>query len=198
MCLGLATLSDANINRVLSDPPLVWRVIAPDDPEPFDAARAAQRKPTLLSRLFGRRQEVSAGADLDPTATGDVSDLDKAWHGIHYLLTGSAWEGDPPLNFLVSGGRAVGDIDVGYGPARVLTAAEIRKAHDALRALTDEALRARFDPEDMIAKEIYPEIWDRSSADDDTLGYLMEYVQVLRRLLDQAVAKSLGLVVYLS
>lgn len=198
MCLGIATLDDANISRVLSDPPLIWRVIAPDDPEPLEAARAAKRKPTLLSRLFGRRQDVSARADLDLSVAGEASDLDKAWHGIHYLLTGTAWEGDPPLNFLVSGGRAVGDIDVGYGPARVLTSEETRKARDALRALTDDDLRARFDPTDMIAKEIYPEIWDRSPADDDTLGYLIEYVQVLRRFLDQAVVKKFGLVVYLS
>jgi len=199
MCLGLATLSDANIDRVLRDPPLIWRVIAPDDPEPFETARAEQKKPTLLSRLFGRRREMPAATDLELSATeGAGSDLDKAWHGIHYLLTGTSWKGTPPLNLLVSGGRAVGDIDVGYGPARVLTAVDTRKACEALRALTDEDLRARFNPTDMLAKEIYPEIWDRSPEEDDTLGYLIEHVQTLRRFLDQAVAQKLGLVVYVS
>lgn len=42
--------------------------------------------------------------------------MDKAWHGIHYLLTGTAWEGDPPLNFLVTGGREVGTEEIGIGP----------------------------------------------------------------------------------
>jgi hypothetical protein len=198
MCLGLAMLSDADIRRVLGDPQLIWQVVAPDAPETLETARAAKRKPTLFARLFGRRQDASAGADLELSAAGETADLDKAWHGIHYLLTGTAWEGDPPLNFLVSGGRAVGDIDVGYGPARVLTSDDTRKARDALRALTDDDLRARFDPSDMIEKEIYPEIWDRTGPDDDTLGYLIEYVQILRRFLDQAVAKSLGVVVHLS
>jgi hypothetical protein len=62
----------------------------------------------------------------------------------------------------------------------------VRKARDALRVLSDDDLRARFNPSDMIAKEIYPEIWDRSPADDDTLGNLIEYVQELRRFLDPA------------
>ena len=35
----------------------------------------------------------------------DELEVDKAWHGLHFLLTGTAWEGDFPLNFIVSGGR---------------------------------------------------------------------------------------------
>ena len=31
MILGLTALSDATIARLLADPPLVWRVITPDD-----------------------------------------------------------------------------------------------------------------------------------------------------------------------
>ncbi|HEX5052389.1 MAG TPA: YfbM family protein [Planctomycetota bacterium] len=199
MCLGLATLSDANIERVLRDPPLVWCVVAPDDPEPFEEARAARQKPTLWSLLFGRRRQAAAagGLELRPPE-GAGTDLDKAWHGIHYLLTGTASAGDPPLDFLVAGGRAVGDIDVGYGPARVFTREQTRSACDALRAVTDEDLRARFDPADMLAKEIYPEIWDRAPEHDDTLGYLIENVQTLRRFLEQAVAQDLGMVVYLT
>lgn len=197
MCLGLATLSDADIERVIGDPPLIWRVIAPDDPEMFEQARAAQSKPSLLSRLFGRRSASSTEADSNVSA-GDLSDLDKAWHGIHYLLTGSAYEGDAPLDFLVAGGREVGDIDVGYGPARVLTSAETRRVRDALRLLDDETLRSRFDPRDMMEKEIYPEIWDRPPADEDTLGYLIDNLQVLRTFLDKAVAQNVGLVLYLS
>jgi len=199
MYLGLATLSDANIDRVLHDPPLIWRVMAAEDPEPFEAARAAQQKPTFLSKLFGRRQQAPPAGDLELSATESTAcDVDKAWHGIHYLLTGTAWKGKPPLNFLVCGGREVGKIDVGYGPARVLTAEETRKTCEALRAVTDTDLRARFDPTDMMTHQIYPEIWDRPAEDDDPLGYLIENIQTLRRFLDQAVARRLGLVVHLS
>jgi hypothetical protein len=49
---------------------------------------------------------------------GDELEVDKAWHGLHFLLTGSAWEGSFPLNFIVAGGQEVGD-DLGYGPLEV-------------------------------------------------------------------------------
>jgi hypothetical protein len=147
MILGMVRLGDANISRVLADPPLVWRV---------------------------------------------------AWHGIHYLLTGTAREGGTPLNFLLSGGRQVGDIDVGYGPARVLSAAETWAAHEALTQLSDDDLRGRFDPADMTRKEIYPEIWARPPEEDDTLGYLMEYVRTLRGFLAEAVEQRQGLLVHLT
>src|SRR5438552_17813221 len=55
--------------------------------------------------------------------TGDSErvSLNRAWHAIHFVLTGSRLGGDEPLNFLASEGTPVGDVDVGYGPARVLT-----------------------------------------------------------------------------
>jgi Domain of unknown function (DUF1877) len=133
MCLCLVTLSDANIDRVLRDPPLIWRVVSPDDRELFESARAEQRRgPGLIGRLFGQKREIPSTSDLELTATeGHEADLDKAWHGIHYLLTGTAWEGEPPLDFLVRGGRTVGTIEVGYSPARVLTAEEtVRSRRD--------------------------------------------------------------------
>jgi hypothetical protein len=199
MCLRLVALSDANIARVLQDPPLVWRVVAPDDPEPYAAARADELKPTLLSKLFGGAERTGTRPDVKmSSAEGFSTDLDKAWHGIHYLLSGTAWEGEHPRNFLVSGGTEVGTINVGYGPARVLTAAETREALDALRAVSDDDLKARFDQQDMLAKQIYPEIWARKPEEDDTLGYLMEYVQTLRGFLSQAVDQGLGIVVYIS
>jgi hypothetical protein len=199
MCLSLVALSDANIQRVLRYPPLVWKVVAPDNPEEYEAARAEHDKPTLIAKLFGRARPPANVSDLEMSSLeGDSTDLEKAWHGIHYFLTGTAWEGEHPRNFLVSGGTAVGKIDVGYGPARTLTAAQTREARDALKALSDDDLRARFNPEDMLARKIYPEIWDAEPDEDDTLGYLMDYVHTLRGFLDEAVNAGLGMVVYIS
>ena len=150
MVFGMVTLGDANIALLLADPPLVWRVIAPDDPEAYESARQRPAHSSFLARIFGRPPvaEVGPSGQAFSLADGEgmSTDLDKAWHGIHYLLTGTAWEGGRPLNFLVAGGRPVGDIDVGYGPARVLSAAETRGAHEALTQLSDDDLRGRFDP----------------------------------------------------
>ena len=203
MILALATLRDDNVARVLADPPLVWLVIAPDDPEPYEEARRSSRPRSFVARFFGRRsspveeQGTSHGLELEE-GEGLSTDLDKSWHGLHYLLTGTAWEGEAPLNFLVSGGREVGKLDVGYGPVRVLTAGETRAVRDALSKLDDDGLRARFDGADMMKKQIYPEIWDRPAEEDDPLGYLLEYAGVLRGFLSRAVDQEHGLVVYLS
>ena len=64
MILELVALSDANIRRVLSDPPLVWKVVAPDDPEMYESARAEQPQPSLLSKLLGRGRPSKDAPEL--------------------------------------------------------------------------------------------------------------------------------------
>jgi hypothetical protein len=201
MCLGLVSLSDDNIARILRDTPLVWRVIAPDDPEPYEEARkAARRRPSLFGRILG--QQHAPEGEAAPLVLGVdelmATDLDKAWHGIHYLLTRTASEGSPPLNLLLAGGTPVGTVDVGYGPARALSSREINDAHLALGQISDDELRSRFAPKEMLKADIYPEIWGRDPAEDDTLGYLMEYVGTLRSFLRDATEERLGAIVYLS
>ena len=50
----------------------------------------------------------------------------------------------------------------------------------------------------MLAKRIYPDIWARDPAEQDSLGYLIEHVRILRGFLDQAVDEGLGIVLYIS
>jgi hypothetical protein len=199
MVLGLTTISDGNIERLLADPPLVWLVVAPDDRDLYEDARREQ-KPSFLAGLFGRPgPEPPPPADLTHADGEGVSaDLDKAWHGIHYLLTGTADGGEPPLSFLVTGGQEIGEIEVGYGPARAFTAAETQTIADAFARMGDQDLLAGFDPPDMMAKEIYPEIWDRTPPADDPIGYLREFLPVLRSFLRQAADARMGMVVTLT
>jgi hypothetical protein len=203
MYVALASLTDATITRLHADPPLAWQIVSPDDPEAVTRARGAPKRRGLLARLFGRRAaEAPAPAAPAPLVLaedeGEILDLDKSWHGIHYLLTGTAWEGDPPLNFLVTGGHEVGDEEIGSGPARTYTAGETREVATALSALSDAELRARFSPKEMMRLEIYPEIWDRDPAEDDTLGYLMEYLGLLRTAVATVVERGHGLLVTLT
>ena len=196
ICLGLATLNDSNIARVLADPPLIWRVIAPDDPETYEHAR--RETGSLLGKMFGRKGASAAREFVLGEWEGIATDLDKAWHGIHYLLTGTAESGDFPWCFLLVGGRAVGDVDVGYGPARVFSCAQTKNIHTALATLNEDHLRSRFKPSEMTAMDIYPEIWSRGSPDDETIGYLLENYSILQGFLHQAVENEVGVVVYLS
>ncbi|MBD5458342.1 MAG: DUF1877 family protein, partial [Lachnospiraceae bacterium] len=53
----------------------------------------------------------------------ELFSIDKAWHAIHYVLTGEVWEvpEDNILAQLILGGEPVNDEDMGYGPARLIS-----------------------------------------------------------------------------
>lgn len=199
MILGLTTVSDKTIDRVLDAPFLIWRVIAPDDPEAFDDALAEWNKPGFFARLIGRKKVISPSLlELELSeGEGVATDLDKSWHGLHFLFTGTDWKGDPPLNFIVAGGVELKGIDVGYGPPRIFRASEVSTISKALAALSEKELRGRFDPAAMKQLNIYPEIWDRDPEDDDTLGYLLEYFETLKKFMKDAVERGFGLIVTL-
>lgn len=195
MCLALYTIDDDSIAKLLRDPPLVWKVIAPDDPEMYETARSEGAATSWFSRLFGKKRPSPA----EPEAiAGFVSetDLDKAWHGIHYMLTKSAWGGDPPLNFLLLGGTEIGTVDVGYGPARALTSEQVREINAALLPIGEAEIRSRFDPAEMMALDIYPAIWDRDPAEEDTFAYCAEYFSKLKSFLAEAERQGLGMIIH--
>lgn len=124
-------------------------------------------------------------------------DIDKAWHGIHFLLCDTPWGGNHPLNFVLSGGAAVGDVDVGYGPARVYTSSEVSEIASALEPITKEKLRKKFDSKVFVENEIYPEIWDEPIEEClDT--YILSYFEDLKSFVLKARDKSKGLIVYLN
>lgn len=65
---------------------------------------------------------------VDPLSiVPDDSVLDLGhWHGLHFLLTGSDWEGEPPANFLLLGGDLLPESDRdGYGPPRIIAPAHL-------------------------------------------------------------------------
>jgi hypothetical protein len=203
MVLGITQLDDRTIERVVADPPLVWLVVAADDRERYERARQDERRlqrPGFIARLFGAAPPPPP-PDAPVFALGDGEgkeiDVDKSWHGMHYLLTRSAEGGTPPLDFLLEGGRTVGDEDVGYGPAWVFTAAETRGIAAAVAGISDEELRARYDPRAMDAADVYPSrIWVRDG--DEALDYVMEYIAILRATLQEAVEMNRGLMLTLS
>lgn len=121
-------------------------------------------------------------------------ELEKAWHGLHYLLTGSAWEGDEPLCYLANGGTEIGE-DLGYGPARALSPAQVAAWNDALLTITTNELRQRFDPAALEQAQIYPSIWDEG---DEAFDWLSEYLEILRSFLAQAKSAHKGALVYLT
>ena len=123
-------------------------------------------------------------------------DVDKAWHGIHYLLTGTAHGGARPLSLAIVGGEEFGP-EVGYGPARFLTSAEVAEVSAALEGLTIDGLSERFDPQDMAAKSIYPDvIWVRDG--QEALEYVLESYQQLVVFYRDAAARGDAVIQWLA
>ncbi|MDX2092364.1 MAG: YfbM family protein [Kofleriaceae bacterium] len=146
----------------------------------------------ITATLYGYEDE-NEGVDEDRLHI----DVDKAWHGIHFLLSGDAWEGTLPHGFIMAG-EPIGDEDVGYGPARGLTASEVRRVAMALLAIDEPKLRSRFDSAAMMAAEIYPQIWDRDPDRDDTLGYLLEHFGVLQQFVKDAAEAGDAMPIYIN
>ncbi|MGA8048496.1 MAG: YfbM family protein [Dermatophilaceae bacterium] len=117
---------------------------------------------------FRRDPTTARGLATDPDLLDELIetedddaclDLDKAWHGIHWVLTGSAEETDDPASDAILGGDPIGE-DLGYGPARLLGVDRVLTVAAVLGTLDLDALGARVDPARMREAEVYPDIWD--------------------------------------
>jgi hypothetical protein len=148
-----------------------------------------------IQQLLARPTDVTRflyGAEADGR---ERVALHKAWHAIHFVLTGSRLGGDEPLNFLVSEGTPVGEVDVGYGPARVLTSDQVRALAQALATLEPEDVAARVDLRQLDEEVIYPGNWQRNGMGvDDVVGSYRAMRNLIVRLADE----GLGMVLYIN
>ncbi|HAG10180.1 MAG TPA: hypothetical protein DCK76_02040 [Desulfotomaculum sp.] len=83
-----------------------------------------------------------------------------AWPGIHFLLIGDPWGGEPPLKYVVLGGEALGEEEFGYGPPQYITPEQIIETAKSLSEVSINELRKRYNPDRFFDEEIYPKIWD--------------------------------------
>lgn len=124
----------------------------------------------------------------------DDIDIDKAWHGLHFLFTGDVYGGSGPLALAVLGGTPVGD-DLGYGPVRYLTVAQVAEVAEALAALSEQDLTDRFDAAQFTSNDIYPDIWDEQ---ETALDYLLGWFGPLRAHYATAAAGNQAMLLYIS
>lgn len=120
-----------------------------------------------------------------------VLDLDAAWHGVHFLLNGTADAGSPPLDFIMRGGSPLGETD----EDRVFLPDEVAAIARALTlpAFTRDTLTARFLPARMTELEIYPSVWDREDERAANLEWLLDSFEDLRDFLTAAARANQGI-----
>src|SRR5438094_715270 len=148
-----------------------------------------------INRLLRQPAEITRflyGADAE--AGGNVV-LNKAWHAIHFALTGQRLGGQEPLSFLVDEGTPVGEIDLGYGPARVLTSEQVRAIASQLAAIAPEDLAARIDLKQLDDELIYPGHWQRNGIGVD---YVVSNYREMRDLFARSAERGDGLVLFIN
>jgi hypothetical protein len=109
--------------------------------------------------------------------------LDKAWDGLHWVLTGKSKKNDDPLSHLILAGRSLA-VQLPYGKPRLHTPQEVRIYRQLLDAETEATLRSRFDPEAMDKHEVHPEGW--ADDPDDGFAYIMAAFRELRTFIARA------------
>ena len=181
----LRRASDEEVSRLLVHPEEIGAFLSPGDFEAGDGGSGGASVP----ESGGGRASEGGAADLD---------IEKSWHGIHFVLTGSDWGGAAPLNFLVSGGMEVGDEDVGYGPARAFTSAQVRAIHEALSQLPPEQFARRIDLAALEETGIYPEIWEREDEATENQEFLTRHYAALRRYVEGLAGEGAGMLIYIS
>ena len=129
-------------------------------------------------------------------------DIDKAWGGILYLLTGKAFASGSPEDEVDSLNRIFfsaqffdEDMDVGYGPAHYLTPEQVAGINRKIASLTEADLKSHYDPEAMNKeKKLYPSLdWNEKIFD-----YLYFHFQALQSFFATAASKGEAIVTYLN
>jgi hypothetical protein len=91
-----------------------------------------------------------------------------------------------------------GEEDVGYGPARGFSSAQVKQIAAALEGIDRAALAAKFDGKAMARAKVYPEIWARPDDQTRNLEYLLRAFDSVVQFVSGAAEAGEALLVYLN
>lgn len=215
MMLTLRRVSDADVTALRNDPDTVGPLLRDIDGVQDVAGTITSTNLQNAIREVGRdtwTQYASGEADwalpmiagamleyMEEHAPPEVSrpeylDLDKSWHILHTLISGTPDQADAPSAALL-GGEDVGP-DGGYGPARWLTQERVAAFDEALSPLDSDALMARADP-DGLAQQGVAFVPSGAGRDDIALE-VEDYFPKLKKFVSATVRKKRGLLLFLN
>ena len=149
----------------------------------------------LLQRLLGKPEPDSRLAPA--RREEDEIDLDKSWHIVHYLLTGSDNATDSPLNIIADESDRLAEIDVGLGPPFVIHPDAVSRFAAAAAELSDEQFLSRLRPPEMPLDTLY--LGDAVREDPGEMGeYAVENFHFLRDFAQKAADAGDAVITYYS
>lgn len=127
----------------------------------------------------------------------NLTDIDKAWNGILFLLTGQGLEEmDHPLSSVFFSGQLIDEEqDMGYGPAHYLTPTQVAALHEEISKITTAELKQRFDPQQMTTLGIYPDIWEEG---DEAFNYLASYFADIQQVYKDATDNKEAIITFIN
>jgi len=126
----------------------------------------------------------------------NLTDIDKSWEGILFLLTGQNIETlDHPMGKVLFSGQLIdAEQDLGYGPGNYLTPEQVKEVNSQLSQLSPEELRKKFDAKRMMQLEVYPNIWE----EEEVVDYLLGYYETIREVYATATKNSQAVITFLN
>jgi hypothetical protein len=185
MIYNLRLSSDQQINDLNDSPERIRKILYEE---------TINYTPGFIAKLFGAKPKSDDWHPENFDEENDEVDLDKAWQAIHYLLTEDPWEGSGVKSFILNGGKEIGVIDVGYGPARSFSSDEVKEIHNELSEISSMDLRSKFDFELLSKNDIYPSIWDRKDPED--INYVINCFDIMKDFIKRAHDENKGLIAY--
>lgn len=138
-------------------------------------------------------QDLEAGRGLVSVHSAPSCSLEKAWHAIHFILTGTAYEGDLPAAFIIEGGDFLrepeDDVDC---PPRWLDADLVDELNLLLQQIDDAELALRCDVPKMVMADIYSV---SEECGEDLLEELADCFLALRTFVEAAASQQQALIV---
>ncbi len=190
VCFVAYAVADHHIDQLLADPPLVWRLLEPEDEAVYLREIGFDAQPSLWARLSGKAAVAPPPVPSLSFAEQEMRmlDLDKSWDGINTCLKALV-PGAP--NFFEDG-APIGAIEVGYGPALCLRSdamARIAAAYAGVDAAALIEVSQRVNMDDAYLRAL----WRRQDAESQ--AYLSENFAELQDFFQHTARHGLGAVV---
>lgn len=185
-------LSDEKIRAIMDNPPLVWRIVEPDNPQAWLRASGHARPQGWASRLFRCRQVMLPVIPefTFSEAESEEVDLDKSWGGVNFCLKQLIRPG--ACANLFEDGKPVGDIEIFNGPALCLDSDEVAAIARHYAGISAADLLARYAQSDM--RDVYLSgLWLKQ--DEDSRAYLTDNFLALQAFVLSAARNGLGILV---
>lgn len=122
--------------------------------------------------------------------------IDKTWDAIAFLISNQQYDYDEqPIAKLIFGTHDVyeySDSEVCY-----ILPEEVKEFHTSLSQLSDEVLYSRLDFELMETHNVYPNIWDDEGEKEKIWQYILQGINQVRKIYQQASENDEAIITYI-